>query len=176
MRYCLPLSALVLLGCSSKPLDMEQARKNLKDQAEAVGRAMLQEDHQKMADLTLPALVEKFGGREKFVQKLESMAGELKGDGMRFDKFVISGPSELAEAAGDVYGIVPFTLEMTGPNGMVGSKPSYLIAVSRDRGASWKFLDGAGVAGDRTRLKTILPNLPSNLRLPEKRPAVWKKK
>src|SRR5262249_39540621 len=136
------------------------------------GRAALQEDHPKMAELTLPALVEKFGGRAGYVQKLESIAAEMKGQGFRLTKFTFGDPSSLVQAAGEVYAVVPTVVELSGPGGATGRQPSYLIAVSQDGGASWKFLDGAGVSGDRSRLKAILPNFPEQLHLPAAQPPV----
>jgi hypothetical protein len=140
---------LGLAGCSSQPLDKEQALKNLKSQAEEVRQAMLEEDHQKMADLTHPTLVEKMGGKARFVQRLESMAGEMKGQGIRLKDMTFSKPSDLVESSGDVYAVVPYKMEIAG---LEGAHPSYLIGVSTDRGGTWKFIDGAGVGGDRGKL------------------------
>src|SRR4051794_6446470 len=53
--------------------DSRYALQRLEEQAEEMRRAILQEDHETMADLTLPLLVEKLGGRGRFVQHLESL-------------------------------------------------------------------------------------------------------
>jgi hypothetical protein len=82
----------------------------------------------------------------------------------------------LVEAAAEVYAIVPFKLRMTGPGGVSGTQPSYLIGVSGDHGRNWKFLDGSGVAGDRAKLKQVLPNFPKALRLPPNEEATWDKR
>jgi hypothetical protein len=129
-----------------------------------------------MADLTLPALVEKFGGRAGYVQKLESIAAEMKGQGFRLTKFTLRDPSQLVQAAGEVYAVIPSVVELSGPGGAAGRQPSYLIAVSTDGGASWKFLDGGGVGGDRGKLKALLPNFPDQLQLPAAQPPVWERK
>jgi hypothetical protein len=186
MRF-FPWSFLLLVvGCTAKPLGTsesangplyeQQALKNLRSQAEEVGRAAVDEDHAKMAELTHPALVEKFGGRAAYVKKLTSIAAEMKGKGFGLKKYTTGQPSKLVQASGDVYAVVPFEVELTGPGGATGRQPSYLIAVSRDGGGKWNFIDGAGVAGDRSKVKGLLPRFPDDLRLPAGQPPVWDKK
>jgi hypothetical protein len=153
-----------------------QALQNLKAQAEEAGRAGLTEDHEKMADLTHPTLVEKFGGRAKYVKKLESVAAQMKQEGFQMKKVTIGEPSKLVQTSGVVYAVVPMQLEMAGPRGSTGKKDSYLIASSQDRGAAWTFIDGAGIGSDRGKVKLILPSFPDQLELPPVRPPVWDKK
>src|SRR2546425_674690 len=105
LRLLICAIAIDAVGCSSKSLDRERAITSLKSQAEEVRRAILQEDHQRMADVTHPMLIEKFGGRTKFVQLLDSMAAEMKGQGFRFKEITFSEPSELVEASREVYAI-----------------------------------------------------------------------
>ncbi len=174
MRNLALLLAIFLVGgCSSKPLDREQAQKNMQSQAGEVRQAMLKEDHRKMAELSHPMLVENLGGTDQFVKKLTTMAAEMKGQGFRFVEIKLGEPSKLVEASGDLYGVIPFTLLMTGPGGKKGTTPSYLIAVSTDGGRTWKFLDGSGIASDPSKLKVILPNFPKELELPAPRQPTW---
>jgi hypothetical protein len=180
------LFLLLVVGCASTPQgkptgagnlpDQQQTLKSLKSQAEEVGQAAVQEDHARMAELTHPALVEKFGGRATYAKKLESIAAEMKGQGFRLKQFTIGEPSQPVQAAGDLYAVVPSEVELSGPRGAVGRQPSYLIAVSQDGGATWKFIDGPGVGGDRSKLKGLFPNFPELLQLPAAQPPVWDKK
>jgi hypothetical protein len=185
MRCFTWLFLLLILGCAARPQDKEadpnvgsdrtEPLKNLEAQAEEVGRAAVEEDHPKMAELTLPALVEKFGGRTMYVKKLESIAAEMKGQGFRIKQVAIGKPSQLVQAGGETYAVVPSEPELSGPGGATGKKRSYMIAVSQDGGATWKFIDGAGIGSDRGKLKSILPNFPEELQLPDATPAVWDK-
>ena len=177
------LFLLLIVGCASRPEgkkgvapDEQQAVKNLKAQAAEVGRSAVEQDHAKMAELTHPFLIEKLGGRAAFVQKLESIAADMKGQGFGLKKFTMGEPSLLVPAAGQVYAVVPSEVELSGPGGAAGKQPSYLIAVSTDGGIQWKFIDGAGVGGDRRKLKSVLPDLPDQLVLPAAQPAVWDRK
>jgi hypothetical protein len=179
MRHSLGLYILLIGGCAAEResalLDEEQARTALAAQAEEVGRAALNEDHARMAELTEPALVERFGGRREYVRKLETIAVGMKGRGYRLTKSSVGEPSRFVRAGRDTYAVVPTEVEMTGPGG-AGKAPSFLVAVSRDGGATWKFVDGAGVRGDRARLKALLPNFPEELELPAARPPVFEPK
>jgi hypothetical protein len=141
--------------------------------AKQIREAMLQADHQRLADLTHPSLVNVFGGRDKYVKRVSEIAAEMNAKGFGFADVVLNHPSELVEERGRVYAIVPFDLHMTGPRGATGVKPSYLISVSSDGGANWKFLDGEGVADDRPKLRSLLPNFPDRLALPSKKETQW---
>jgi hypothetical protein len=142
--------------------EQQQARENLISQSEAIGRAAVDEDHAKMAELTLPVLVEKFGGRAAYIKKLESIASEMKREGFRLKKWTLADPSALVQSVGDVYAVVPAAVELSGPGGAVGRNSSYLIAVSEDGGASWKFIDGAGIGADRNKLRKLVRTSPTS--------------
>lgn len=161
---------LLIVGCSSNAetelADSPQALANLKAQAEEVGQSAVHEDHARMTELTHPALVEKFGGREAFVKKLESMAAEMKGLGIRVTKCALGEPSKLIQVRGQVYAVVPMESEFAGPQGMPNKVTSYLIGVSSDGGEHWTFLDGAGIGQDRSKVKSLLPDFPDSLPLP----------
>jgi hypothetical protein len=165
------LSGLASNGLS-KPLDKNEAVKNLKSQAAEVGNATLKEDHQKLADLTHPIVLEKLGGREKFIEKLKSVAAGIKSEGFRIEKVVFLEPPSLEETNTEVYAVVPFQLNLSGPRGVTITQPAFLIGVSRDSGTNWKFIDGTVFAGDRERLKKLFPNFPPKLKLPDKQPPV----
>ncbi len=162
------------MGCSGPKFDPVQARVRLMAQAEQVRSAMLQQDHERMADLTHPALINGMGGRAKYVQKLNEIAAEIKGQGFQFREVILAEPTAVVEGKKAVYAIIPYSIAMTGPGGATGDKPSYFIAVSTDRGNNWKFLDGEGVAGDRAKLLKVIPDFPSKIASPAKQSATWK--
>ena len=186
MRFRPWLFFLLVVGCTPKPqaepagggptLDREQAVKALKAQAREVGKAAVDADHDAMAKLTHPALVDKFGGREAYIKKLDSVASEMKSQGFRLKTFTVGEPSELVRAGGRTYAVVPTEVRLAGPGGAEGRQPSYLVAASSDGGAHWQFVDGSGVGGDRGKLKSLFPEFPDRLQLPAPEPAAWNKK
>jgi hypothetical protein len=185
MRYLTCLFFVFIAGCSSRPqdkvagasssFDQQEALTNLKMQADELGRAALRQDHVKMADLTLPALVDASGGRATFIKQLDAMAADMKKEGFQLTKFTIGQPSSLVKANSHVYAIVSCELDLSGPGGVVGRQPSYFISVSEDGGARWRFIDGMGTAGDRSKLKSLLPDFPEQLQLPAAQQAQWHK-
>jgi hypothetical protein len=162
-------------GCSAKPLDREQAQKSLMAHAEQMREATLQEDHRRLADLTHPSVVKGTGGKEQFTQRLAEIAAEGKSKGFSLTDIAVSEPSDLVTARGALYALVPFTLQMTGPGGAKGVKPSFLIGTSTDGGISWKFIDGEGVAGNWAKIRQLLPDFPDQLILPQKQSTQWKR-
>jgi hypothetical protein len=158
------------------PPNKQQARANLIALAEQIGQAALQEDHLRMADLTYPLLVEKLGGRELYVVKLEEVAAETRGQGWRLKKFTVGDPSDLTEAGTEMYAVVPYDMEMSSPAGVPAKLPSFLVAVSQNKGATWTFVDGAGIGVDRSKLKAVLPNFPEDLTLPAIKPGAGQRK
>jgi hypothetical protein len=167
------LACTFAAGCAAKPIDKQQALQNLKAQAEEAGAAMVNLDHQREADLTHPELVKAMGGRDEFIRRLASMASEASQKGFQVTRVTVSEPSVLVEAKKDCYSIVVTSLKLSGPGGAVGTKRSFLIGVSTDRGATWKFIDGEGIGVDRGKAKQILPNFPDELPLPMRMPAEW---
>jgi hypothetical protein len=167
------LCAAALAGCSRGSVPPADALGNLKAQAEEMGRASLRQDHQRMADLTHPALVRQAGGRSKYIQMLDSTAKEIKSQGFGLAGIHFEAPSALVESAGNVYAVIPYKMDMTGPGGAQGTTPGYFIGVSADGGRSWKFVDGAGADGDRGNVKQMLPGFPDELALPPKQSASW---
>ena len=169
MRYLTYGLLIISAGCSSNGFDRKHARNNLTKQAEETSQSMLKEDHQKMAHFTHPTVVEQVGGRDRFIEMLTSLAATMKQKGVRFTAAKVSEPSEIIEKAGKLYAIVPSSLKLD-VQGQRRSQASYLIAVSSDGGKNWKFLDGTGPRGDRSKVREILPDFPDALPLPKIEP------
>jgi hypothetical protein len=174
MRFFWLAMPILVFGCtpSSQPFKSNAAVTNLKAQAVEVERAMINEDHDRMANLTHPALVNYIGGRAKMILKLEEAATDMRQQGIKVRAFVFGEPSELLKADGEIYAIYPYTLELTTSRGETAHQPSYLVCNSKDDGVTWWFLDGEGVKSDRGRLKRFLPQFPAELALPESRPLI----
>jgi hypothetical protein len=160
------LFVILAVGCSAKPPEQEKARQALTAQAGEVRRAMLEADHDRMADLTHAAVVNGLGGKARFKEQLAAAMEKMRGQGFSIKEIILAEPSDLVAAGGRVYAVVPFDMDMTGPGGAVYDKPSYLIGESADGGATWTFIDGEGVRGDRTKLRQLLPDCPDALPLP----------
>ncbi len=177
------LVAICFVGCGKqsatttnalKPESKEQVSNNLARDVEGIRTSMLRLDHARMADLSHPKLVIQMGGKDKYVKRLNEMAAEFKNDGFNMYDMKLSTPAEIAEQGSEYYSVVPYTLFMSGPENKKCELPTYLIGHSTDWGGSWKFIDGSGIAGDRKKLKMVIPNFPDSLALPVLREPIWK--
>ena len=142
----------------------------VEEQAKAVGKAFLDSDWSKVADLTYPKVVEMMGGKEKMVAEVEKGMKRIKDQGFSFKKYTV-GTAQAPVADGKtVYMVVPTSLEIAGPATKIVTD-SYLLAVSPDSGKTWTFADGAGLA-DPEKRKVVFPSLPAGLKLPAKKDPV----
>ncbi|QDU23936.1 hypothetical protein [Urbifossiella limnaea] len=167
------LLVLVAAGCGrppaapdAAPLSREEVEQNLQAQAGELGRAVVAEDHERVAGLTHPELVKKLGGRDRYVQRLGEIAAQMKAGGFRMAAITPARPSALAETARKWFGVVPTEVEMTGPGGARTTLRSYHIGESGDGGRAWRFVDANGVNGDRRKLTLIIPDYPADLPVP----------
>jgi hypothetical protein len=155
-------------GQEALRLDEREVRHNLKTQAEAMGKAMANDDHQALVDLTYPRVVRLAGGRTRMILTLQETALKI-GAVWPVRSVRIHEPTGPASSAGELFAVVPFTLELKGPQER-RTLEGYLVGVSGDRGATWKFLDCSGA--DRDAVKDKLPQFPDALALPERHEAV----
>lgn len=160
------LLTLLLLGCAAernpRTTDPELARtlkQQLKAQAELMTRATETEDHDAFINYTHPKLVELMGGRAQMRARLVEMAGELR----EFEKKIqMDEPSDLVESNGHWYGVIPYTLSMSG-RGRNVSTPSAFVGVSTDGGKSWRFIDVQPRNVDAVREQ--FPEIPRDLNI-----------
>ncbi|HEX3150200.1 MAG TPA: hypothetical protein VHR66_19135 [Gemmataceae bacterium] len=140
----------------------------VEEQARLVGKAFLDSDWAKMADLTYPKVVEMNGGREKMIETVEKGMKRLKDQGYSFKKYTVATAQIPVVDGKTIYVVVPTSLEIEGPTAKAITD-SYLLAVSTDSGKTWTFADGAGIA-DPEKRKLVFPSLPAGLKLPDRKP------
>ena len=68
-----------------------------------------------LADLTYAKVVEGSGGREKMIATMKDTMEGLKSRGIVFRGAKIDPPTEFASADGEMFTVVPWTLEITAP-------------------------------------------------------------
>jgi hypothetical protein len=143
----------------------------VKSKVEAMNTALLRGDYAKIADLTHPKVVEESGGREKMIATMKDTMEGLKSRGIVFRGAKVDPPTEFASADGEMFTVVPFSLEITTPGQKITQR-TFVIGVSGDRGQTWTFINGdLGEA----QVKLLLPNLPKELKLPRNQPPVVEK-
>jgi hypothetical protein len=163
--------ALVLSCSAAQAADDASPKQVAKGKVEEMNNALIKEDFGKVVDLTHPKVVELLGGREKMIAVMESGTKDMKAKGFAFRSAKVDDPTNLVTAGSDQFVVVPFLLEMKAPGGKLLQK-SFVIGVSSDKGKSWSFVNGDM---DIKKVKEFLPNLPEDLKLPEKQKPVFEK-
>jgi hypothetical protein len=87
---------------------------------------------------------------------------EMGQQGISFHKVTIGEPSKTVTAGNEIHCLVPQTIYMKVPKGKMKSE-TQLIAVSRDNGTNWFFIDAVNLNKDN--IKSVLPNYNFDLAL-----------
>jgi hypothetical protein len=144
----------------------------VKKKVEELSKAILKEDFGKVVDLTHPSVVKPVGGREKMIAILVSGNKEMKAaGGLTLHSIKVNDASDPVTAGPDTFVVVPFLMEIKAP-GEKHLVKSFVIGVSSDQGKSWVFVNGDL---DLKTIKRVVPNLPEQLKLPEKQKPVIEK-
>ena len=165
------LALIMLSSCAARAEDDAPAGKVVKAQVEEMNAALLKEDYGKVVDFTHPKVVELMGGRDKMVSVMEAGTKDMKSKGFAFQSTKVDDPSEPVKGGSELFVVVPFRLEMKAPDGKLHIK-SFVIGVSSDQGKSWTFVNGDL---EVKKVKQVLPNLPEQLKLPEREKPVFEK-
>ncbi len=169
MSRIIPSTILLLLLASAAAAQTvlgEAAAKRLKAQAGECTRAFVESDFERLADYTLPKVVELIGGRAKMVEVVRKDMAEMKTEGFETLSYETSDPTQVLRVGGQTYAVVPAKLRMRTPEGVFVSE-SFMIAVSADGGSSWKFVGGS--SANPATLKILLPAAAARLKLPRAR-------
>jgi hypothetical protein len=143
------------------------ALQNAEDQARAVADAMIAGDFRKAVLATYPKVVEMNGGAARMEKLMVDGSAQMLSDGVRMELATIGAPTWSDLSGARWFAVLPETVTLRTPTSRL-VQDSYVLGVSEDHGASWRFIDGAGL--NERNLKVLLPDAPATLKLPAKRP------
>jgi hypothetical protein len=143
----------------------------IKAQAQELADSMMRDDFEKVIDLTYPKLVGLLGGREAAVAAMKQESSEMLSDNMQLVSHKIGEPRDFVQVEGERYAIVPSTMQIRVPEGMLVGE-AFMIAVSVDGGQNWTFVDSGGGNANPKLLKDLFPAAADKLRMPETKPPV----
>jgi hypothetical protein len=176
MKYSVLLFSfsLLLLACNDKkkPADTSNYSTSVKVQAEAMGQLMLKRDFESFTKFTYPKIVEIMGGKQNMIAIMEKGSKEMELQGIGFLNVTFGMPSKVITVKDEFQCTLLQTIEMKVAGGKLVTK-STLIAISKDNGANWYFVDSAGK--DIITMKKTLPNLSAELILLQKQEPVFHK-
>jgi hypothetical protein len=138
----------------------------LKTQADELNQASLRSDDSRAADLTYPKLIEVMGGREQYLENLKAVREEMQSEKFSVLSATVEDPTEVIEVDKQLYAIVPLTMRMKVPEGVLVGRSS-MIGVSSDGGKNWTFVTGNRDQLKGDALKIIFPTAADKLRIPE---------
>jgi hypothetical protein len=136
-----------------------------KAQARVMSDAFIKADYEVMIDKTYPPLIDLIGGREKYLEMLQSMEAQMAARELKIVSIELGTPGPVVSHDDLAYVVLPSVREMSIPAGKLISD-TYFLGISSDQGVTWTFLEGSGMANEPLRQR-LLPNLPAELKLPE---------
>jgi hypothetical protein len=133
-----------------------------------IANAVVTEDFETVADMTYPKCLEMMGGRDHIITVQKQMRGETLASGGSIEIERVDDPGDIVESQSVFYSYVPVVARIRRPMPkQVYLMKSIYIAVSLDRGKTWKFIDDAGIPM-REIYKQMIPTWPSSLDMPPK--------
>lgn len=175
-KICFIVSLILLFSISCTQTKREEIRveeikvEEIKARAEESFNAFRTGDYEKLADLTYPKLVELMGGKAKMVSLTGQQMKAMKDQGIEFISTSIGAPQEVVPIDSQFFVVVPYTLKVKSPEGVL-TQQSYLLAISNRDNIKWTFLDVTQI--NESQLKLLLPNAIGKLKLPEKQQPVF---
>ena len=142
----------------------------IKEQAELTAKALLNDDYETLIRFTYPKVIELVGGRDKMISLIKNGKIEMGQQGISFQSVIIGKPSQTVIAGSEIHCLVPQTVYMKVPKGKLKSE-TQLLAVSRDNGSNWFFIDAVNL--NRDNIKIVLPNYNFDLVLPPKNEPIF---
>lgn len=117
---------------------LDQRVDELKKASIELFKLLQAKDHEKFAELTAPEVIEKIGGRQKYIALLKSNDGSDK----VFEKeiFTAGDPHEIVAHNNKLFAVVPFTLEAITAKKTVIKTTASMVGISTNDGKTWKFI------------------------------------
>lgn len=166
LSYC---AFFLVCSCKSqnKALNIDSTtKKNLQEQVSQMIHAFVSSDYETLIKFTYPSLIEEAGGPEKSFEQIKKDIEDLKNQGVTFDSVYVGQPTIFVNAGEEIHTLIPETMFVNGPRGTLMSE-SYLIAITKDKGLTWYFIDAAEI--DNNNIKKMLPHYNLDLKIPPKK-------
>ncbi|MDB5150142.1 MAG: hypothetical protein JWQ57_4162 [Mucilaginibacter sp.] len=171
MRYFLILMILgVRLGYSQSASENKPSIARMQEQANLMSKAFLKGDYQTFAKYTYPAIVSAMGGESRMATVLANSVGSMKTQGMTFDNITFDTPSKIIKSGNELQCTLLQHTAIKLVNGRAVAT-STLIAISKDDGKNWLFVDTSNK--DAAAMRKALPNLSTAIVIPPQQKPVF---
>jgi len=122
-------------------------------------------DYAKIVDFTYPKKIKLMGGKSEMIAVVKKGMKRMENEGVKFSEILIGEPQEIFQAGIELHCLVPQKIIITNRKGKVTNN-SYLLAISRDTGKTWYFLDTSQLTNENAT--ELFPNFNKELKIPEK--------
>jgi hypothetical protein len=160
MKLSIKIMMLILLPAAVYAQDTTVVKK----QADIVAKALLKGDYNTVIDHMYPKVIAMAGGKAKLLQLMTTGLQQMKAQGVSFQDAVIGTPGKFYKAGTEIHCLVPENITMKVGTSTLHAN-SNLLAVSRDKGKTWSFLDLN--KNTISAIPQIFPNFNKALKLPE---------
>ena len=135
----------------------------IKHDARILVDATIKEDYNTVIKYTYPALVTAAGGNEKLLISVKQSMAELKRNNMTITGGELGEPGPLIRANNELYSLLSEKVIIKVKGGTVSAKSS-ILAISKDKGKSWYFMDIGSL--DSKTMNTLFPGVEKQLNIP----------
>ncbi len=143
---------------------------NIKLQAETMATAFEDKDYSLLLDYTYPKILEIGGGKDMMLQLVKEAIDQINADGYFIDSVTVGQPGDIFEAGNELHALIVQKVYTHYKAGKIISESS-LLAVSKNKGLNWYFLDVKQLTPELT--KSIFPDFNNNLIIPEAKAPVF---
>jgi hypothetical protein len=148
----------------SPPLEREAEYKlKIKQQANEMNNFLLKHNFKSFAKYAHPALTKTLGGEKEMISALKNGFKQMEEEGNKLISIQIDEPAKVISIGEELQSILTETLEMSVPRGKFLTK-SVLIAISKDGGKHWYFIDTSGKS--LKKIQSELPGISDELIIP----------
>jgi hypothetical protein len=142
----------------------------IQQQANLMGQAFIKGDFQTFAKYTYPALVRAMGGESRMAATLTQTVSDMQTKGMTFNSISVDNPTEIVKSQGELQCTLQQHTIIKLANGKAVAT-STLIAISRDDGKNWLFVDTNNK--DAVTMRKVMPNLSTAIVIPPQQKPVF---
>ena len=140
---------------------------------ERASEAVAASDTEAILESTYPGLVQQVGGRAAMRVMVTESLKDLERKNLVVVGTEIVSISQPLQAGAELHSIVRAKRTVKGPGG-VQIQDTFMVAVSRDNGMSWTFVDGPQLTPKH--IEALFPDFNEALELPETAPPVMERK
>lgn len=134
--------------------------------AEAYAKATEGSKWDKIMELTYPEIIKAKGGERRMQMQAKLSDQQMEQQGFKVKAAELSKPLNEVFSGNHLMCLIPIRLTFEGPFGELYSESS-LLAVSKDKGKSWKYISMAQV--DFEDILALFPDLNPELKFPKSR-------